>query len=294
MFAMLFNLVVGCAHTQQVESPMSVMLGEWEQQGMMVVDGQLQPISSFSTCEQLTSPTDIVCTGQTSGQDAWIEVYQWDPLEERIAYQSLNTSEGKRYQGTGVWNAETQKLSIDGVNHSLTGEVEGLRIEQTIFTEGASRSEYSSVNGRKIQTRTLESVPHSSMTIDYKLPYALLNGSYKSWLRISIDPTAANFEGCRAEKQGGECETQSIDLSSKDLKQYYVYKQHVMTLEACPSVTPHAHDIMAEVQLKGQTYRNSFYYNPNGMEHHHADDACPQVSEFAEWVYQIWDERLSE
>ena len=55
-----------------------------------------------------------------------------------------------------------------------------------------------------------------------------------------------------------------------------------------------AADIMAEVRLKGQTYRNTFYYNPNGMEHHHGDDACPQVSELAEWVYALWDERKPE
>ena len=82
-----------------------------------------------------------------------------------------------------------------------------------------------------------------------------------------------------------------VSLLPADLQQYYMYKEHLFPLKECSSIAPHAHDIIAEVRLKGQTYRNTFYYNPNGMEHHHADDTCPQVSELAEWVYALWDER---
>ena len=295
MLAMLFSLAIGCVHTKSVQSPLSGMLGEWEQQGMTLADEQLQPVYAYATCEQLTSPNDMVCTGQTVDQGSWMELYQWDPKTERITYQSLRAaSEQGGCRGEGTWNTESNVLSMDCSRQKSNGEIQGVQIERSISTTGSSLEEYEMINGRRVQTLTLQSLPHTNTELDYKLPYALLDGSYKSWLQLNIDPQEGLLIGCRTEKQDGECEHTTFELSSEDLQAYYVHKMHVMNLKECPSVTPHAHDIMAEVRLKGQTYRNTFYYNPNGMEHHHADDACPQVSEFAEWVYHIWDERLSE
>lgn len=295
MYLSLSMLFVGCMTRKPAQSPLNQMLGEWEQQGMLLADEQLQPVYSYSTCERLTSPNDIVCTGQTADQDSWMELYEWDPDTERITYQSLRTlSEQELCRGEGTWNTESNVLSMDCVKQNSNGELQGVKIERSISTTGSSLEEYELTNGRRIQTFTLQSLPHSSTELDYKLPYALLDGSYKSWLQLNIDPQEGLLTGCRTEKQGGECERKTLELSSEDLQAYYVHKMHVTNLKECPSVVPHAHDIMAEVRLKGQIYRNTFYYNPNGMEHHHADDACPQVSEFAEWVYQIWDERLSE
>jgi hypothetical protein len=147
-----------------------------------------------------------------------------------------------------------------------------------------------------VETRTLkvQSSVHKDMTIDYKLPFELLGTSYKSWLRVSIDPQLKMMQGCRVE-QKGECdaETESIALNRDDLQQYYLYKQRLFPLTDCTSISPHAHDIVADIRLGEQTYKNTFNYNPNGMQHYHLNDACPQVSALAEWAYQIWSERKS-
>lgn len=295
MLTILFSLIIGCVHKKQVQSPLTGMLGEWEQQGMTLADGQLKPVYAYATCEQLTSPNDMVCTGQTADQDSWMELYQWDPETEGITYQALRTaSEQGLCRGEGIWNTESNVLSMDCVKQKSNGVFQGLQIERSISMTGSSLEEYEMINGRRVQTFTLQSLPHTTAELDYKLPYALLDGSYKSWLQLNIDPQQRVLTGCRTEKQAGGCERKTMELSSEELSQYYLHKMHVMNLRECPSVVPHAHDIMGVVRLKGQTYQNAFYYNPNGMEHHHADDACPEVSEFAEWAYQIWDERLSE
>ena len=295
MYLSLSMLFVGCMTGKSAQSPLNQMLGEWEQQGMKLVDEQLQPVYAHAMCEQLTSSNDMVCTGLGADQGSWMELYQWDPETERITYQSLRTSSKQgSCRGEGTLNAQSNVLSMDCVKQKSNGEIQGVQIERIISTTGSSLEEYEIINGRRVQTFTLQSFPHTSTELDYKLPYALLDGSYKSWLQLNIDPQEGLLKGCRTEKQGGECELKTLELSSEELRLYYFHKMHVMNLKECPSVAPHAHDIMAEVRLKGQTYRNAFYYTPNGMDHHHADDACVQVSEFAEWAYQIWDERLSE
>ena len=173
-------------------------------------------------------------------------------------------------------NTTTQTLSIDAVIRDTHGDQRGVRLSRALSEEGSRLEYYRTISGNEIRTLEVQSRVHHAVEIDFKLPYDLLQGSYKSWLRVSIDPRASILQGCRTEQQGSECEPQKIELSNEDLQQYYVRKQHVMPLEGCSSVAPHAHDIMAEVRLKGQTYRNTFYYNPNGMQHHHVDDACPR------------------
>ena len=292
MLAFVYNLFLGCMTVKSPKSPLTPMLGDWEEEGTVLSDGVPQAVYSHSTCSALTSPNDMLCSGQSGEHYAWLDVYRWDPKTGTVDFQSLTTTPGDRIcEGIGTWDAATQTLSIDAVVRGTYGSQQGFRLKRVLSEDGSQLEYYTTLSGKEVRTLEVQSRAHQGVEIDFKLPYDLLQGSYKSWLKVSMDPQEGLLKGCRTEQQGGECEPQKIALSREDLQEYYVHKQHVMPLEGCSSVAPHAHDIMAEVRLKGQTYRNTFYYNPNGMEHHHVDDACPQVSELAEWVYALWDER---
>ena len=285
-------MLLGCMTVKSTRSPLTPMLGEWEEQGTVMVDGSPQTVYSHSTCSSLTSPNDMQCNGQSGEDYAWLDVYRWDPKTGIVDFQSLTTTPGDRIcEGTGTWDAATQTLSIDAVVRGTYGNHQGFRLKRVLSEEGSRLEYYTTISGNEIRTLEVQSRAHHGVEIDYKLPYDLLQGSYKSWLSLSIDPQKSLLKGCRTEQQGGECTLKVLELSSEDLQEYYVHKQHVMPIEECSSVAPHAHDIMAEVRLIDQTYRNTFYYNPNGMEHHHLGDSCPQVSELAEWVYALWDNR---
>ena len=295
MLAFAYNVFMGCMAVKSPSSPLTPMLGEWEEEGTVLSDGVPQAVYSHSTCSSLTSPNDIQCNGQSGGSYAWLEVYRWDPKTGTVDFQSLTTTPGDRIcEGTGTWDAATQTLSIDAVIRGTYGNHQSFRLKRILSEEGSRLEYYTTLSGKEVRTLDVQSRAHHGVEIDYKLPYDLLQGSYKSWLRISIDPIQGVMKGCRAEQQLAGCEMQSVSLVSGDLQQYYMYKEHLFPLKECSSIAPHAHDIIAEIRVKGKTYKNTFYYNPNGMEHHHADDACPQVSEMAKWAYRIWDDRKSE
>jgi len=292
----LYSLLVGCMTVRSPQSPLSPMLGDWEEEGVLWIDGTPNTVYGHSNCSSLSSANDLICNGQTGEGYAWMDVYRWDPQTQVIDFSSLSTTPGERIcQGTGKWDASTQTVYIDGSIRSGNGEQQGIRMERTFAQEDQSEVQhFLTIAG--IETRTLEiqSSVHKSMTIDYKLPFELLGTSYKSWLRISIDPQSKMMQGCRVE-QKGECdaEAESIELHREDLQQYYLHKQRLFPLTDCTNISPHAHDIVADIRLGEQTYKNTFYYNPNGMQHHHSNDACPEVSTIAEWAYQIWLERKS-
>ena len=289
---MSMYMLLGCMTVKSTQSPLAPMLGDWEEDGTVLSDGVPQAVYSHYTCSSLTSPNDILCNGQSGGSYAWLDVYRWDPKTGIVDFQSLNTTPGDRIcEGTGTWDAATQTLSIDAVIRGTYGNHQNFRLKRVLSEEGSRLEYYTTLSGKEIRTLDVQSRAHHGVEIDYKLPYELLQGSYKSWLRISIDPQQGILKGCRVEQQQAECEMQEVSLLPADLQQYYVHKEYVLPLKECSNIAPHAHDIIAEVRLKSQTYRNTFYYNPNGVEHHHAHDACPQASEMAKWAYRIWDTR---
>ena len=289
---MSMYMLLGCMTVKSTQSPLTPMLGEWEEEGTVLSDGVPQAIYSHSNCSSPTSPNDILCSGQSGEHYAWLDVYRWDPKTGTVDFQSLTTTPGDRIcEGTGTWDAATQTLSIDAVVRGTYGDQQGFRLTRVLSQDGSQLEYYTTLSGKEVRTLEVQSSAHQGVEIDFKLPYDLLQGSYKSWLKISIDPQQGVMRGCRAEQQDAECEMQLVPLMQSDLQQYYMFKEHLFPLKECSSIAPHAHDIIAEVRLKNQTYKNTFYYNPNGMEHHHADDACPQVSEIAKWAYRIWDER---
>mgnify|MGYP001027053593 CR=1 FL=1 len=292
----LYSLLIGCVTVKSPQSPLKHMLGDWEEQGTVWVDGTSNSVYAHSTCSQLSSLNDVICNGQTGEGYAWLDVYRWNPQTHVVDFQSLSTTPGERVcQGTGKWDASTQTVYIDGSIRLGNGEQQGIRMERTFSPEGQSDLQhFLTINGAETRTLEIQSSPHKTMTIDYKLPFELLGTSYKSWLRVSIDPQSKVMQGCRVERKG-ECdaEPEFIALNRDDLQQYYLHKQRLFPLTECTTISPHAHDIVADIRLGERTYKNTFYYNPNGMQHHHLNDACPQVSTMAEWAYQIWSERKS-
>ena len=84
------------------------------------------------------------------------------------------------------------------------------------FSEEGSQLEfYSTMLGKEIRTLEVQSQLHHGVEIDFKLPYDLLQGSYKSWLKISIAPQENLLQGCRTEQQGGECTLKRLSCPTK-------------------------------------------------------------------------------
>jgi len=59
--------------------PLSPMLGGWQEQGAVWIDGTPNTVYAHSTCAPLTSSNDMVCNGQMGEGYAWLDVYRWDP-----------------------------------------------------------------------------------------------------------------------------------------------------------------------------------------------------------------------
>mgnify|MGYP005653079537 CR=1 FL=1 len=59
--------------------PLSPMLGGWQEQGAVWIDGTPNTVYAHSTCAPFTSSNDMVCNGQMGEGYAWLDVYRWDP-----------------------------------------------------------------------------------------------------------------------------------------------------------------------------------------------------------------------
>ena len=127
--AVLYGVLFGCVTMKSAQSPLSSMLGEWEEEGTVMIDGTPQAVYSHSTCSTLTSPNDIMCNGQSGEHYAWLDVYRWDPKTGTVDFQSLTTTPGDRIcEGSGTWDAATQTLSIDAVIRGTYGNDQGFRL----------------------------------------------------------------------------------------------------------------------------------------------------------------------
>lgn len=271
------------------------MQGDWEEFGILQMDDTLTELYSHTTCTSRELNV-VVCNVQFEEQFGRLDVYRWDPQLHQVEFHSLNTNSGERVtQGIGRWDQATETLRIEGTSNFDVGEESKpwrkMRIERKISEDNNSYTQYFlAVTGEEISSLEMVSKPHRSTNIDYKLPFELLGDTYQPWLHISINPQQKTIKGCRALDKG-KCETQSIFLSEQEIQQYYLYKQRLLPLQGCNLVAPHSHDILVDLAIGEQTFESSFYYNPNGVQHHHAQDACPDVSAMAQWTYQIWEER---
>ena len=159
--AVLYGVLFGCVTMKSVQSPLTPMIGEWEEKGTVVVDDSPQVVYSHSTCLSLTSPNDILCNGQSGDGYAWIDVYRWDPNTETIDFKSLSTTPGDRVcEGTGIWDAATQTLSIDAVIRGTHGDQQGVRLTRVLSQDGSRLEYYTTISGNEIRTLEVESSAH--------------------------------------------------------------------------------------------------------------------------------------
>ena len=297
------SILFGCAAHQskpsnleiQRISPLLRMQGDWEDQGILRVEDTITDVYSHTTCTAKELNV-VACNVQFSEGFDRLDVYRWDPQIQQVEFHSLNTNSGERVsQGIGRWDQAAETLHIEGTSYNDVGEEtkpwRQMRTETKISEDERSYTQYfQTVTGEEIRSLEMLSKPHQGTRFDYKLPLELLGDTYQPWLHVSINPQQKTIQGCRAVEKG-QCEPQSIPLSEQEIQQYYRYKQSVLPLQGCSSVDPHVHDITVDIEIGEQTFNSAFYHNPNGVKHHHAGDACPDVSEFAKWTFGIWDER---
>ena len=305
---MLFfkSMLFGCAARQskpsnleiQRISPLLRMQGDWEDQGILRAEDTITEMYSYTTCTSKELNV-VVCNVQFGERFGRLDVYRWDPQLQQVEFHSLSTHSGERVsQGIGRWDQATETLYVEGTSYDdadkETKPWRQMRAERRISEDEHSYTQYFlTVTGEEVRRLEMLSKPHRVTNFDYKLPLELLGETYQPWLHVSIDPQQKTIQGCRTADKG-KCEPQSIRLSEQEIQQYYLYKQSVLPLRDCSPVVPHTHDVTVDVEIGEQNFSSAFYYNPNGATHHHARDACPEISEFAKWTFGIWDGRNSQ